>query len=93
MYLELIRQPSLRNYFHNFCKDNNIYIMGLLLARLLTAFEPFSQESSESKILMLGLDSAGMNNSKLINNIWFYLKAHPFSSGFLRVNPPAKFLR
>lgn len=45
--------------------------MGLLLTRLLTAFESFSQESSESKILMLGLDSAGMNNSKLIDNIWF----------------------
>nr|XP_034313685.1 ADP-ribosylation factor [Crassostrea gigas] len=33
--------------------------MGLLLTRLLTAFESFSQESSVSKILMLGLDSAG----------------------------------
>lgn len=68
MYSELIRQFKLRN---KLLLGKTIFIiMGSLLTRLLTAFE--SCLKTEYKILILGLNAAGMKNSKSIHLFQIY---------------------
>lgn len=63
MFSELIRQFILRN---KLLLGKTIFIiMGSLLTRLLTAFE--SCLKTEYTILILGLNAAGMKNSKSIH--------------------------
>lgn len=71
MFSELIRQFILRN---KLLLGKTIFIiMGSLLTRLLTAFE--SCLKTEYRILILGLDCAGMKNSKSIHTYQIYVKA------------------
>lgn len=68
MFSELIRQFILRN---KLLLGKTIFIiMGSLLTRLLTAFE--SCLKTEYRILILGLDAAGMKNSKSIHLFQIY---------------------
>lgn len=74
MFSELIRQFILRN---KLLLGKTIFIiMGSLLTRLLTAFE--SCLKTEYRILILGLDAAGMKNSKSIHLFQIYVKAYTF---------------